>query len=244
MFTEAFGATIRDCRIKAGLRQADIADALHITSQAVSKWERGETAPDISVLPQLASILAVSIDSLFGFSKANRVVEATVFSADIEDFTKRAGNLDPEEAARVLNGHYVQLTECILRLDGVPIKYIGDEFLCYFSGQDHRLRAVQAALTAREVVSEKTSIGLACGNIFIGMLGHPDYARLDILGLPVQNAFGISMWARKSTATHIGAPHFVVEPIQDSIVARLIEQKTAGDKEIRLYEITGLTKAR
>ena len=134
----------------------------------------------------------------------------------------------------------MQLTECILEHDGIPVKYIGDEILCYFAGQHHRLRAVKAALRVHEVVSEATSIGLASGPIYVGMLGHPEYATTDILGRTIMNSFGISMWARKNTNTHIGAPHFVIEPITDAVNAYLIEKKDTGKIEIRLYEVTGL----
>lgn len=48
------------------LTQEDIADYLNITPQSVSKWERGETYPDITLLPALANIFETSIDLLIG----------------------------------------------------------------------------------------------------------------------------------------------------------------------------------
>ena len=42
----SLGAIIRTARDRAGLSQAQLADKLGITSQAVSQWERGETVPD------------------------------------------------------------------------------------------------------------------------------------------------------------------------------------------------------
>ncbi len=48
------------------LTQEDVADYLGITPQSVSKWERGETYPDITLLPALANILETSIDVLIG----------------------------------------------------------------------------------------------------------------------------------------------------------------------------------
>lgn len=48
------------------LTQEDVADYLNITPQSVSKWERGETYPDITLLPALANIFETSIDLLIG----------------------------------------------------------------------------------------------------------------------------------------------------------------------------------
>ncbi len=53
-------------RIMKNLTQEDIADFLNITPQSVSKWERGETYPDITLLPALANIFETSIDLLIG----------------------------------------------------------------------------------------------------------------------------------------------------------------------------------
>src|SRR5687767_6349065 len=58
------GYRIRQRRAEVGLRQRDIADALQLSAQAVSKWERGESAPDIGVLPDLARLLGITTDWL------------------------------------------------------------------------------------------------------------------------------------------------------------------------------------
>lgn len=46
--------------------QEEVADYLTITPQSVSKWERGESYPDITLLPALANIFETSIDLLVG----------------------------------------------------------------------------------------------------------------------------------------------------------------------------------
>ena len=47
-----------------GLTQNELGERVGVTFQAVSKWERGETLPDISILPDLARVLETSIDSI------------------------------------------------------------------------------------------------------------------------------------------------------------------------------------
>ena len=48
------------------LTQAELADKLKISTQAVSKWEQEITFPDIALLPEIAEIFGISIDELFG----------------------------------------------------------------------------------------------------------------------------------------------------------------------------------
>ena len=60
-----FSENIKRLRRARGLTQRALADALGVTFQAVSKWENGRAAPDIFVLPGMASILGCQIDDLF-----------------------------------------------------------------------------------------------------------------------------------------------------------------------------------
>ena len=58
------GKIIQELRIRAGFTQRTLADALHITDKAVSKWERGICLPDISLLPKLSLLLDADMDLL------------------------------------------------------------------------------------------------------------------------------------------------------------------------------------
>lgn len=60
------GDNIRLLRRARGATQEELAEAVHVSFQAVSKWENGG-APDIEMLPALASFFGVSIDELMGF---------------------------------------------------------------------------------------------------------------------------------------------------------------------------------
>lgn len=59
-------SNLKKYRIMKGLTQEDVADFLGITPQSVSKWERDESCPDITLLPALANIFETSIDLLLG----------------------------------------------------------------------------------------------------------------------------------------------------------------------------------
>ena len=62
----SIGKNIRRLRGDAGLTQEELAQALSISSQSVSKWERGEGYPDITALPGLARFFGVTLDELMG----------------------------------------------------------------------------------------------------------------------------------------------------------------------------------
>ena len=59
------GDNIAVLRRSAGLTQELLADRLGVTSQAVSKWERQLSCPDVSLLPAMADVFGVAIDELF-----------------------------------------------------------------------------------------------------------------------------------------------------------------------------------
>ena len=61
MNREQTGALIAAARKEKNLTQKELAAVLHVSDRAVSKWERGLCAPDISLLESLAETLGVSI---------------------------------------------------------------------------------------------------------------------------------------------------------------------------------------
>lgn len=72
MDTKKLGAFIADLRKEKGITQAQLADLLHLTPKAVSKWERGLGYPDITTLEPLAEALGISISELFQCQKIER----------------------------------------------------------------------------------------------------------------------------------------------------------------------------
>ena len=58
------GANIATYRKQAGLTQAGLAEKLNYSDKAVSKWERGESAPDVLTLVQLADLYHVTVNDL------------------------------------------------------------------------------------------------------------------------------------------------------------------------------------
>ena len=63
------GGRIAALRKARGMTQKELAESLHISDKSVSRWERGETAPDLSLLPALAEHLNVTLDELLSGRK-------------------------------------------------------------------------------------------------------------------------------------------------------------------------------
>ena len=61
---ESFGSFVAEQRKAEGYTQRELAERLFVSDKAVSKWERGLSMPDISLLIPLAEILEVSVTEL------------------------------------------------------------------------------------------------------------------------------------------------------------------------------------
>ena len=65
------GKFIAECRKEKGLTQMQLSEKLGITDKAVSKWERGITMPDTSIMLELCDILGISVNELLNGEKIN-----------------------------------------------------------------------------------------------------------------------------------------------------------------------------
>lgn len=90
---QRIGANIMKARKAKGYTQMTLADALGVSFQAVSNWERGQTCPDIANLSELSRVLDISIDELLGNRRAAEITREIA-----EDKTPE---LQPEELQQV-----------------------------------------------------------------------------------------------------------------------------------------------
>ena len=70
------GGLLSRLRKERGLTQREVAEAIHVSAQAVSKWERGQGCPDVSLLPALARKFGVSLERLLAGDLAPEETEA------------------------------------------------------------------------------------------------------------------------------------------------------------------------
>ena len=64
---------LKALRTSAGLTQGELANRLNYSDKAVSKWERGESLPDVQVLKQLADMYGVGVDYLLSSEASDSV---------------------------------------------------------------------------------------------------------------------------------------------------------------------------
>ena len=64
--THAFGLKLAQLRKNADMTQSDLAERLNVTRQAVSKYEIGDSFPDVTILVTMAEVFEVSVDELIG----------------------------------------------------------------------------------------------------------------------------------------------------------------------------------
>ncbi len=116
------GEKIRELRRRDGQTQEMLAEALGVTSQAVSRWEAGGSYPDINLMPSLANYFGVTMDELFGYegNREQRIDEKVV---------------KIQELLSLNNGMDVNIDQCLALARDAMIEYPCNEkiMLCLAS---------------------------------------------------------------------------------------------------------------
>ena len=110
------GNNIRQLRRRDKKTQEQLAEALGVTSQAVSRWESGGSYPDMNLIPSIANFFGVSIDELFGY-EGERAHRIETLAAEID----RMNHLN--------SGKDVCITECIAKARSALVEFPGNERL-------------------------------------------------------------------------------------------------------------------
>ena len=81
-------------RHNKGITQEKLADFLGISKASVSKWETGQSLPDIAQLPRLAAFYDVTIDELMGYEPQLTMAEIKVYYGKFaEEFLRASAEL-------------------------------------------------------------------------------------------------------------------------------------------------------
>ena len=86
MNKEKTGQLIKEARTKSGLTQSELGDMLGVTNKAVSRWEKGESFPDVGVLESLSGVLHLKIEDIVTGGEQGGDVSETI--ADLVNTVK------------------------------------------------------------------------------------------------------------------------------------------------------------
>lgn len=110
------GNNIRAFRRREKRTQEELAEALGVSSQAVSRWESGGSFPDMNLIPSIANYFDVTIDELFGYTKER--------SKRIDGLAARI-----YEMKRQNNGVDKNIAECIALARDALVEFPGNDKL-------------------------------------------------------------------------------------------------------------------
>lgn len=85
------GENILQKRKERGITQEELAEFMMVTKASVSKWETGQSHPDILLLPKLATFFNISVDELIGYDPDLSSVQIQKFYIDLENRVTDAG---------------------------------------------------------------------------------------------------------------------------------------------------------
>ena len=92
------GANIKRLRTSKNITQEQLSVAMNVTCAAVSKWERGETYPDITPLQPLAYFFGVTIDELMGYNQEKIQAEID----EVLDLYRSCWRNNPQKAREII----------------------------------------------------------------------------------------------------------------------------------------------
>lgn len=111
------GQKIKELRKRDSRKQEDLASALGVTNQAVSRWENDGSYPDMEMIPAIANYFGVTIDELFGYEN-DREKKITAIIRKVDEYDIKHSNDDiwVDECISILRDGLAEFpnNECLL----------------------------------------------------------------------------------------------------------------------------------
>ncbi|MBO5111691.1 MAG: helix-turn-helix transcriptional regulator [Clostridia bacterium] len=189
------GEKIRELRQRDGRRQEDLAIALGVTPQAISRWESGGGYPDMEMIPSIANYFHVTIDWLFGYNdareiKINEILRRTndelASGGDLTacvEFLRSAVHEFPSESALWLNLGLALSAESLRRIPVKSKRQDKDGFLSYDTAHNAQnpmaheaIEVLERALTMAQSPDDRKKAVLSL-TIHYATMGMYDRAR-------------------------------------------------------------------
>ncbi len=203
--TMKFGKALSTLRKRADMTQNEVADRLNLSRQAISKYERGESFPDISVLVMIAELFDVTLDELIGYgdptggesSLLQSIAQgiSDVVAENIADVVNLAPLLKPSILAKlsqqfgrqgidisdiVALAEYLNDDAVVRLIETATFDDIGDELLARFIPMLNR--------ASKEAIFQKILNGEMDWHFIAALLPYADYITTQIEAAVVAGA--------------------------------------------------------
>lgn len=146
---------------------------------------------------ELSKYVSVSTIESLHDSKEGHITSITMLFSDIRGFTSYSEKKSPQEVVENLNRILNAQTEIILQHGGDIDKYVGDEIVAMFTGEDQYKKACRSALEIQETFINdgganfgglSLGIGINTGEVILGMIGSKKRADYTFIGDNVNTA--------------------------------------------------------
>lgn len=166
----------------------------------------------------------------------------TVLFSDIRGFTSYSESRGPEEVVQMLNTCLGLQADRVKKFGGDVDKFVGDEIVALFSGDDMSLQAIRCAVDIQKGIAALNSpiavgVGIATGEVILGSIGGAGRFDYTAIGLHVNLAARLCSMAK---------PHEVLlaestwEPVRDLVAAERIEEVSVRglSRPVAVYRMT------
>jgi len=223
-------------------------DEIGVLAQRINKMIKGlQERMHLTKFVSDEALSAVEKADLKGLALGGERKEATVLFSDIRGFTSMSEKMEPEEVVNLLNTYFDKQTEVVLNTGGDIDKFVGDELMAVFKGEQMADQAVDCAVKIQEEVQKLNQklgknigigIGINTGSMVMGAMGSKDRMDFTVIG------DNVNLGARLCSAAAAG------EVIISESTNKLLEGKNfqltkldpikvkGKEKSIQIYKVT------
>jgi adenylate cyclase len=221
-----------------------------LTEEREKRWIKGTFSQYLS--PKIIEVITADPSRL---RLGGEEREMTVFFSDLAGFTSISEAMKPAELVAVLNEYLTEMSDIIMRHDGVVDKYIGDAIMAFWNApvdqprhasmacfaaldQLTKLRELQKRFAERKLPTIDMRVGVNTGHVVVGNMGSKNRFDYTVMGDAVNLASRLE-GANKPYHTHIMISEFTYEKAQNDVEVRVLDLLRVKGKAIpiKVFEL-------